>query len=215
MSRWTRLQLAPLGVALVVRVVQALADLHDDVAGHARSAATSPLLRMRSKIDAQVAAVHVLEGDEEAVLDLTEVEDLGDVRVLQLHGDLRLVDEHRDELFVLGDVRQDALDGQQTLEPLDAECLGLEDLGHTSDVDPLEEVVLAERDGLLQLGHNTREIRYLQLHSRVCRLHFSRHFLHGPGRSATGAFLLSVSMKARVAPAATTGGATKTTNGIR
>ena len=93
----------------------------------------------------------VLERDEEAVVDLTEVEDLGDVRVLQLHGDLRLVDEHRDELVVLGDVRQDALDGDQALEALDAEGLRLEDLGHPPDVDPLEEVVLAERDGLLQL----------------------------------------------------------------
>jgi hypothetical protein len=92
----------------------------------------------------------VLQRDEEAVLDLTEVEDLGDVRVLQLHGDLRLVDEHRDELLVLGDVRQDAFDGEQPLEALDAEGLGLEYLGHASDVDPLEEVVLAERDGFLQ-----------------------------------------------------------------
>ena len=76
--------------------------------------------------------------------------------MLQLHGDLRLVDEHRDELFVLGDVREDALDGEQPLEALDAERLGLEDLGHTADVDPLEEVVLPEGDGFLQRGHITR-----------------------------------------------------------
>ena len=46
----------------------------------------------------------VLDGDEVRVVHLAEIEDLGDVRVLQLHRDLRLVDEHRDELFVLGDV---------------------------------------------------------------------------------------------------------------
>ncbi len=92
-------------------VVEALADLHDDVAslldGHDLALAAQAV-----EDRAQVLAVDVLERDEITVVDLTEVEDLGDVRVLELHGDLRLVDEHRDELFVLGDVRQDALDGE-------------------------------------------------------------------------------------------------------
>ncbi len=155
-------QLAPLGVALVVRVVQPLADLHDDVAGH-RDRQRLRLVAHAIEDRAQVAPVHVLERDEEAFVDLTEVEDLGDVRVLQLHGDLRLVDEHRDELFVLSDVREDAFDRQEALEALHAKRLGLEDFGHTSDVDPLEEVVLSERDGLLQRGHITGDFSYLQL----------------------------------------------------
>ena len=89
---------------------------------------------MRRSIEdaAQVPAVDVLEGDEVAVVDFAEVEDLGDVGVLQLHRDLRLVDEHRDELFVLRDARQDALERDDALEALDADGLGLEYLGHAS-----------------------------------------------------------------------------------
>src|SRR5581483_74967 len=80
----------------------------------------------------------------------TEVEDLADVGVVQLNRDLRLVDEHGDEFFIFGDVRQDALDGEQALEALDAERLGLEYLGHAADVDAVEQVVFPELDRLLQ-----------------------------------------------------------------
>ena len=64
----------------------------------------------------------VLERDVVAAVDDAEVEDLRDVRVVQLDGELRLVDEHADELFVLRDVRQDALDRDEPLEALDAEA---------------------------------------------------------------------------------------------
>jgi len=135
-------------VALVVRVVEALADLHDDEAGlrhRHRLALGAAAIEDR----AQVAAVDVLERDVVAAIDDAEVEDLGDVRVVQLHRDLRLVDEHLDELFVLRDVRKDALHGDEALEALDAVRLGPEDLRHPADVDPLEEVVLAEGNRLL------------------------------------------------------------------
>ena len=144
-----QVQLASLRVALVVRVVEPLAHLHGHVAGH-RDRERFGLVAHAIEDRTQVTAVHVLERDEEAVVDLPEVEDLGDVRVLQLHGDLRLVDEHRDELLVLCDVRENALDRQQTLEPLHTEGLRFEHFGHPPHVDPLEEVVLAERDGFLQ-----------------------------------------------------------------
>ena len=87
---------------------------------------------------AQVAAVDVLERDVVAAVDDAEVEDLRDVRVVQLDRELRLLDEHADELFVLRDVRQDALDRDEPLEALDAERLRAEHLGHAADVDPLE-----------------------------------------------------------------------------
>ena len=157
-----QVQLAALGVALVVRVVEALAHLHGHVAGH-RDRKRLGLVAHAIEDRPQVAPMDVLEGDEEAVVDLTEVEDLRDVRVLQLHGDLRLVDEHRDELFVLGDVREDAFHREEALEALHAKGLRFEDFGHTSHVDPLKEVVLSERDGLLQRGHISRDISYLQL----------------------------------------------------
>ena len=75
-------QLAALGVALVVRVVEALADLHHHEAGHAAIGIGSPVLRAAIEDRAQVPAVDVLERDEVAVVDLAEVEDLGDVRVV-------------------------------------------------------------------------------------------------------------------------------------
>ncbi len=70
--------------------------------------------------------------------------------MLQLHRDLRLVDEHRDELFVLGDVGQDALERDDSLEALHPHDLGLEHLGHAPDIDAFEEVVFSERSGLVQ-----------------------------------------------------------------
>lgn len=61
-----------------------------------------------------------------------------------------LVDEHRDELFVLGDVGKDALERDDALEAFHTHDLGLEHLGHTPDVDAFEEVVFSERSGLVQ-----------------------------------------------------------------
>ena len=80
---------------------------------------------------------------------LPELVDVHDVGVVQLNADPRLVDEHRDELFVLRHRGEDLLDGEDALEPFDAEGLGDEDLGHAADVDPLEQQVLAEEGGLL------------------------------------------------------------------
>jgi len=99
---------------------------------------------------AQILAVDVFEGDEVAVVDFAEIEDLGDIRVLELHRDLRLVDEHRDELFVLSDAGQDALERHDAFEALDADGLRLEYLGHTSNIDTFEEVVLAEGNWFVQ-----------------------------------------------------------------
>src|SRR5690606_30130623 len=146
-------------VALVVRVVQALAHLHDDeaglgdrhrLAGLARGAAAALPAAVEDR--AQIAPVNVLEGDVVVVVDHAEVEDLSDVGVFELDRDLRLVDEHADELLVRRNVGKNALDRDQPLEALDAVGLGAEHLGHAADVDPLEEIVLAERDGLLHDG---------------------------------------------------------------
>ncbi|MEZ4335977.1 MAG: hypothetical protein R3B82_05055 [Sandaracinaceae bacterium] len=101
-------ELAARRVLLVVGVVEPLADLHDRVAGHGHR---DGLAALASPVEdrPEVLPVDELHRDEERVRDLTEVEDLGDVRVRQLHGDLRLVDEHRDELLVLRDRREDPL----------------------------------------------------------------------------------------------------------
>ena len=91
----------------------------------------------------------VLHRDEVGVVVLPELVDVHDVGVVQLNADPRLVDEHRDELFVLRHRREDLLDREDALEALDAEGLGDEHLGHAADVDALEEQVLAEDGRLL------------------------------------------------------------------
>jgi hypothetical protein len=79
---------------------------------------------------------------------LSELEDLTDVGVRELAGDLGFIDEHLDEVLVLPHRGEDPLDGDDLLEALDAVALGLEDLGHATDADAIEEQVLAERDRL-------------------------------------------------------------------
>jgi len=79
---------------------------------------------------AQIAPVDVFEGDEVRLVHLAEIEDLGDVRVLQLHRDLRLVDEHRDELFVLGDVGRMRLSATIRSKPSTPMTFALKHLGH-------------------------------------------------------------------------------------
>ena len=60
----------------------------------------------------------------------------------------RLVEEHRDELLLLGEVRQDALDRDLLLEALEARALGAEHLGHAARRELLDDAV-----ALLLLSH--------------------------------------------------------------
>ena len=134
------------GVGLVVGVVEAFAHLHRDIAGHI----DADLLAEASVAFEQAAAVEpgdVLHGDEVAAIRFAEIENLSDVGVVQPPGDLGLVDEHRDELGVLGDCTQDPFDRQQALESLDTEGLGLEHLSHAAGGYLFEQVVLSERHG--------------------------------------------------------------------
>src|SRR4029079_2449864 len=85
----------------------------------------------------QILAPDVLHRDEVRAVDAAELEDLADVRVRELPGDLRLVDEHLDEVAVLAHRRQDPLDRDDLLEPLDAVALRLEELGHAAAAEAL------------------------------------------------------------------------------
>jgi hypothetical protein len=62
-----------------------------------------------------------------------------------MHGELRLVHEHVDELRVLGEPRQDALDDEDLLEALHAEALRLEHLGHAAFAEAFEKPIATER----------------------------------------------------------------------
>ena len=131
------------GVALAMGIVERLAHLGDHQAGLRNG---HRLLLLAEAVDhlPEIAAGDVFHCDVEVLVVLAEFHHLHDVGVRELHGDARLVHEHRDELGVLAHGGQDLLDGEQTLEALDAEGLGDEDLGHSADGDPLEEQVFPE-----------------------------------------------------------------------
>ena len=73
--------------------------------------------------------------------------------MVELRRELGLVREHRDEVFVVGQVRQDLLDRDDLLEALDAGAR-LVDLGHPAAGDPLQELVLAEPIGTQDAGRH-------------------------------------------------------------
>ena len=62
----------------------------------------------------------------------------------QAHRELRLVDEHLDEVLAARELRQDALDDEDLLEALDAVALGLEDLRHPALPEAFEQAIAAE-----------------------------------------------------------------------
>ena len=68
--------------------------------------------------------------------------DLYDVFMMELNGDPCLIDKHLDEFVVLTHRWKNALNSNDLLEALDAKGLGLEHLGHASDIDPVKENVL-------------------------------------------------------------------------
>ena len=88
----------PVRIRQLVRVAEALADLVGDErrGGDGKSLA---LLLQRLGDRLQVRAVDVLHDDEVGVVADADVEDLHAVRVRELGGEARLVEEHRDEFF--------------------------------------------------------------------------------------------------------------------
>ena len=124
-----------------VRGVEPLAHLHGHVHGRAHGQAADGTLEEA----AEVEPVHVLHGDVQRARVAPEVEDLHDVRVRELDGELGLGDEAMLELGVARQVRQDALDGERLLEAVRAVRLGAEDLGHAAHGDAFEEIVTPRR----------------------------------------------------------------------
>ena len=123
-----------------MRVMQRIGDLHRRVNGDLnRQPSLASILALHAiENGAQILAVDVLHRDEEVLVFPREIEDRHDIGVLELHRDLRLIDEHRDELLVLRDARQNALHRDESLEPFNAKGLGFENFGHPADVDAFE-----------------------------------------------------------------------------
>ena len=91
---------------------------------------------------------------------------MDDVRVLQLSGKLGLVDEHRDELVVVREVRQDALDRDDLLKSLDAAHARPIDLGHPAGGDGLDQLVLAEGCAAGERAGNALGLRQTHVRAR-------------------------------------------------
>src|SRR5262245_40043508 len=135
-----------LGIALAMGVVEPFANPGCDEGRHGGRhglpQAAKPILDLE-----QILAPDIFHCDKVALADTAELENLADVGVRELAGDLGLIDEHLDEFLVLGHRRQDAFDGENLLEPLDAEGFRLEDLGHAADAQALEKEILPEGNG--------------------------------------------------------------------
>src|SRR4051812_27044729 len=90
----------------------------------------------------------VLHGDEVVAAHFAELEDLHDVAVHQVRGELRLVDERAEELPALRVARMDHLERDALGESLGAELLGLVHGRHPAFGDLADE---AEATGELEL----------------------------------------------------------------
>jgi len=145
-------------VALAVRVVECRGDLRSD---EERELGRHRLPHLGSPLEdaLEVVAVDELHRDVVGVGDLAEIVDVDDVVVVELRRELRLVDEHRDELFVVRHVRQDLLDRHRFLEAFDALHPGFPDLGHSARRNLLEQRVLAEADAVVILSFRFLDAR--------------------------------------------------------
>ena len=132
------------GTALRVRVVECVEDLARDVHGEPHRQSLPPVRAGAQKAE-RVHAVDVLERDVVLPLDLAELEDLDDLRVLQGALQLGLVDEHGEELGVGGKVGQDPLDDEDLLEAVRSRLARTEDLCHSTDGKAFEQLIPAER----------------------------------------------------------------------
>ncbi len=105
-----------------------------------------------------VLAVDELHRVEERVADLTEVEDLRDVRVLELRREARFVEEHRDPARIVIALGPDALEDHVALEACETIRAREEDFGHASLRQTSEQLVLGGRIPAQDLssGHERR-----------------------------------------------------------
>jgi len=92
----------------------------------------------------EIAALHVLHHDVEGVSLLLEIENLNDVGMIELRCEIRFFAEHGEELRVLDEVRQDALDHDLSGEARGAQGVAVIDFGHPTASDAIPQSVLTE-----------------------------------------------------------------------
>ena len=124
------------GVAQPMRIGQRTRGLHGqvqrDVERH-RVAAR----RNHAQHAAEARAFDQLHRQVQLAAVLAEVEDLDDVRVLQLTGERRFVDEHRDVGGIDRDVRKNAFERDALAEAVRSVSEGFEHFRHAADAETL------------------------------------------------------------------------------
>ena len=167
----------------VVRVVQPRGHLGADARGHrvghgrAPNLASSDSSRRRSTPSTYSMAMKMLSSM------LPQLEHLHDVGVVQLRGDARLVQEHLDELGLLGEVGEDALDDQQLRT---RRRLRQEQLRHPTHREPLDEEVFPEGGGDLWRVLGNGIPRGSVAMWATCELTRNHHLGGGVGKTGSG-----------------------------
>ncbi len=132
-------------VARLVRGVKALERARHDRRDDARRDALPPLVGAADE-DARRFTAHVLHHQEELAVRGDDVDRGHDVRVLDARGEARLVEEHRHELGIRGELRVEALDGDGARETDRARKPPQVHRRHPAGGDAIVELVAADDD---------------------------------------------------------------------
>jgi hypothetical protein len=138
-------------VDLGVRVVEGLAELEEEPDRDVDRWGPRDLAGV-AEDPTDVASVDVLHRDEVLGADAAELVDLNDVDVVEDRGQLGLAHERFDEARVLGEVRQESLQGDDAFEPLDAAFECAMHGGHPTHSEPLVHQVRPELLCCVELG---------------------------------------------------------------
>ena len=155
-SRWTMLSGAPISSIVVVRGVQAGEHLTARSTTATRTGTCVLASLRRAQQPVQRHAVHVLLDEHDLVAGRHDVEHGHDVAVVDLRRDARLVEEHRDELGVLGELGMQALRGDDAREALVAHQARDVDRRHPAARDLAVQQVAADRDRLVLSARSSR-----------------------------------------------------------
>ena len=135
----------------LVRRVEAVEGADEDRAREPGVQPSSLLARRQEEAGERLPA-HVLHDEQDLVVAHDHVERGHDVRVPDARGEPGLVEEHRDELRVLREVRVEALDGDRAVEAAGAEQPAYVDGRHAAGGDLAEDRVTAGGTGAGRTG---------------------------------------------------------------
>jgi hypothetical protein len=102
----------------------------------------------------KVLAEQVFHGKKIGPFQAPEIIDLDDVLVLKKCGQLGLVDEGFDQVFLLHEMGQELLDGNQFLKTLVPDDLGPIELGHPANGNLIQEEIFTEFFGMRIIHHH-------------------------------------------------------------